>query len=118
MSNCDIIAGRLCQLIFITETKFDSDFYHGYHDYNCQDFKQKMNTFPFSLSEEAFLLDSLREVTKVWGRASGKASFNLSIEDGQANLHLGFQLGLPGDLHLPLPHHDPSPPKYKGSVRR
>ena len=74
------------------------------------------NTIPFSLSEEAFLLGSLREVTKVWARASGKASFNFSVQDGQAHLQLGFQLGLPGDPHIP-PCANPPPPRFKGSVR-
>ena len=71
---------------------------------------------PFSLSEEAFLLNSLREVTKVWASQSGKASFNFSVQDGQAHLQLGFQLGLPGDHHLPPS--EVSSPRYKGSVRK
>ena len=78
------------------------------------------NTTTFSLSEEAFLLSSLKEVTKVCARASGKASFNLSVQDGQAHLQLGFQLGLPGDDHLPPQphHHDLYPHRRKGSVRK
>ena len=75
------------------------------------------NTIQFSLSEEAFLLKSLNEVTKVWARASGKANFNLSVQDGQAHLQLGFQLGLPHNYHLPPPPR-PSAQRYKGSVRR
>ena len=74
------------------------------------------DTIHFNLSEEAFLLKSLNEVTKVWARASGKASFNLSVNDGQAQLQLGFQLGLPNDYHLPPPR--PATPRYKGSVRK
>ena len=54
----------------------------------------------FSLSEEAFLLRSLKEVVLVWTRGSGQASFNLTVEDGRANLQLGFQLGSPSDSHL------------------
>ena len=74
------------------------------------------NSIPFSLSEEAFLLNSLHEVTKVWARATGKATFNLSVQDGQAHLQLGFQLGMPGDPHLPP--HQPSKPRFKTSVRK
>ena len=59
-----------------------------------------MNKFTtFNLTEEAFLLDSLHEVVKVWSRGSGQASFNLDISDGAADLKLCFKLGLPGDLH-------------------
>ena len=75
-------------------------------------------TIPFSLSEEAFLLKSLREVTKVWARASGQANFNLSIQDGQAHLQLGFQLGLPGDPHIPPSSSPPPPSRFKSSVRK
>ena len=74
------------------------------------------NSSPFSLSEEAFLLNSLCEVTNVWASQSGQASFNFSVQDGQAHLQLGFQLGLPGDLHLP--YKEVSYPRYKGSVRK
>ena len=74
-------------------------------------------TIPFSLTEKAFILDSLREVSKVWARAFGKASFNLAIQDGKAHLQLGFQLGFPGDPHIPpCPNHPP--PRFKGSVRK
>ena len=58
-----------------------------------------MNTM-FSLSEEAFLLRSLKEVVLVWTRGSGQASFNLTVEDGRANLQLGLQLGSPSDNHI------------------
>jgi hypothetical protein len=47
----------------------------------------------FSRSEEAFLLRSLREVTMVWHRGTGQATYNLQIKDGQANLQLSFQQG-------------------------
>ena len=57
----------------------------------------------FSMSEEAFLLRSLREVTMVWHRGTGQATFNLQIKDGQANLQMSFQLGKPDDHHLPQP---------------
>ena len=75
-----------------------------------------MSFTPFSLSEEAFLLKSLSEVTKVWASATGKATFNFSVQDGQAHLQLGFQLGRPGNHHLP-----PQPPgsnKTKTSFRK
>ena len=54
----------------------------------------------------------------VLASASGKASFNLSVHDGKANLQLGFQLGLPGDLHLPHQNRQHVSPKFKGSVRK
>ena len=63
----------------------------------------------FSYSEEAFILSSLREVSKVWARGTGHATFNLNIVDGFANLQLGFTLGRPSDPHLREepgdPHH-------------
>ena len=52
-----------------------------------------------SLSEEAFLLCSLHEVLKIWSNGSGKASFNLDICDGSADLKLSFKLGAPSDIH-------------------
>ena len=55
----------------------------------------------FSISEEAFILRSLKEVVNVWARGSGQATFSLTVEDGMADLKLGFQLGLPTDVHLP-----------------
>ena len=57
----------------------------------------------FSLTEEAFLLNSLHEIVKIWASGSGKASFSLDVCDGKANLSLGFQLGHPCDQH-----YDPS----------
>ena len=41
--------------------------------------KNKSQTTYFSLSEEAFILSSLKEVTKVWARGTGLATFNLNI---------------------------------------
>ena len=55
------------------------------------------------MSEEDFLPRSLREVTMVWQRGNGQASFNLKIRDGQADLLLSFQLGKPEDHHQLLP---------------
>ena len=71
-----------------------------------------MNTM-FSLSEEAFLLSSLKEVVLVWTRGSGQASFNLSVKDGKADLQLGFQLGQPSDNHL-SPDQFELPPHHQG----
>ena len=63
----------------------------------------------FNLTEEAFILSSLKEVVHVWARGSGQATFNLNIVDGVADLQLGFRLGQPTDPHLPHeqcePHH-------------
>ena len=47
----------------------------------------------FSWTEEAFILSSLKEVTQVWARGTGSATFNLNIVDGVANLQLQFSLG-------------------------
>ena len=63
----------------------------------------------FNLSEEAFILSSLKEVVNVWARGSGQATFNLRIVDGFAELRLGFQLGSPTDLHLLREQVDPLP---------
>ena len=70
----------------------------------------------FNISEEAFLLRSLREVTMVWQRGTGHASYNLNIREGLADLKLSFQLGHPGDLHLPPPL--PHPRRAKGEKRK
>ena len=64
----------------------------------------------FSLTEEAFLLNSLHEIVKNWAAGSGKDSFRLDVSDGKANLSLGFQLGHPGEQHYDpgaQPHHLP-----------
>ena len=68
-----------------------------------------MNSYTtFSLTEEAFLLRSLKEVVNVWARGTGQASFNLNISNGSADLQLGFQLGLPTEPHLHTQHqHEP-----------
>ena len=68
----------------------------------------------FNLSEEAFLLSSLKEVVHVWARGKGHATFNLSIVDGIADLQLGFRLGSPTDPHLQEPPKKP-PVKRKKS---
>ena len=67
--------------------------------------KKKSQTTYFSLSEEAFVLSSLKEVAKVWAKGTGFAIFNLDIADGFANLQLGFSLGRPTDpnLHITSP---------------
>ena len=50
--------------------------------------KMKTSSCTFSLSEEAFLLNSIHEIIKIWARGSRKASFSLDVSDGQANLSL------------------------------
>ena len=64
-----------------------------------------MNTTNCSYSEEAFLLNSLHEVVKVWASGKGKADFNLRIENGSAELQLAFKLGRPTDVHVVPPQH-------------
>ena len=76
-----------------------------------------MDTTTSSMTEEAFLLRSLKEVVNVWAMGSGQASFSLNIINGKADLKLGFQLGLPTDIHLPNQYHVPVlqpniPPQY------
>ena len=91
----------------------------------------KTSSSTFNPTEEAFLLNSLHEIVKIWARGSGKASFSLEVSDGQANLSLGIQLGHPGDQHYDpgahLHHHhlhdqqqDVIKPKrrHKGPKRR
>ena len=91
----------------------------------------KTSSSTFSLTEEAFLLNSLHEIVKIWARGSGKASFSLDVSDGQANLSLGIQLGHPGDQHYDpgaqpchLPPHDQQQDvdqkkrRHKGPKRR
>ena len=58
-------------------------------------------------SEEAFLFNSLQEVAKVWKRGRGRASFNLNVSDGVAEVALTFTLGHPSDLHHSPPHVKP-----------
>ena len=65
----------------------------------------------FNVTEECFLLRSLREVVMVWKGGTGQASFNLSVKNGSADLQLGFQLGRAQDPHLHQPQH-------KGEKRR
>ena len=74
----------------------------------------KTNVSTFNLNKEAFLLASLKEVVNIWSRGTGHANFNLTIQDGVADLKLGFQLGRPTDPHVlnqqcdqvqPQPHH-------------
>ena len=77
----------------------------------------------FNLTEEAFILSSLKEVVKIWSRGSGQATFSLTINDGNADLQLGFRLGQPGDDHLPQEHvnleqypHHHEHPEHQGHV--
>ena len=66
----------------------------------------------FNLSEEAFILSSLKEVTQVWARGTGHATFNLNIVDGLANLQLGFSLGHPSEPHFHVKPCDITWPTY------
>ena len=52
-----------------------------------------MSTSNFSYSEEAFLLNSLNEMVKIWASGNGKADINLKIENGSSELQLVFKLG-------------------------
>ena len=54
-----------------------------------------LDTTNFLITEEAFILRSLKEVVNVWAMGSGQATFSLNIVNGTADLKLGFQLGLP-----------------------
>ena len=93
-----------------------------------------MNTTNCSYSEEAFLLNSLHEVVKVWASGNGKADFQLKIDNGTAELQLAFRLGHPNDVHVvppqnynhhQKPQHDlhrelqlPRQRRHKGANRR
>ena len=72
------------------------------------------NIINFSMTEEAFLLSSLKEVVKVWGMGTGHASFNFTVENGKGSLQLGFQLGLPHEVHVYPQGH----PRRKCPARR
>ena len=50
----------------------------------------------FSMTEEAFLLCTLKEVVNIWSGGSGQASINFVVQDGVASL----QLGRPDDPHI------------------
>ena len=77
-----------------------------------------MSEIPFSQSEEAFLLSCIHEVIKVWS-SQGQASFNLSVKDGHAAVHLGFRLGHPVHAHVPTQKSEsPQPYKYKSPSRK
>ena len=53
-----------------------------------------MNTTNFSYSEEAFLLNSLHEVVKVWASGKGKADFQLKIKMEQLSYSLPLGLDI------------------------
>ena len=76
-----------------------------------------MYEIPFSLSEEAFLLSCVQEVIKVWS-SHGQANLNLSVKDGHAAVHLGFQLGNPRDAHVLAQQPDQPQYKYKSPARK
>ena len=50
-----------------------------------------MNNSTFSYIEEVFLLGSLHEFVKVWARGIGQASFDLNIENGNAQWALSYE---------------------------
>jgi hypothetical protein len=92
-----------------------------FHQRSAQARPNIQSSTTFSLTEEAFLLRSLREVVNVWASGSGQATFNLNISNGSADLNLGFQLGLPTESHLNPQHHQHEPvfcPKTPMSNRR
>lgn len=71
-----------------------------------------------SITDEAFVLSSLKEFVKAWAFGS-HANFNLESIDGQARLKFEIQLRHPGDIH----HHVPPPPpplapRHKGPARQ
>ena len=55
----------------------------------------------FNQTEEAFFLNCVGEVMKVWASKSGQAKLNISVENGLVDLQLGFKLGQPENLHIP-----------------
>ena len=62
-----------------------------------------MTNMNYNYTEEAFLLSSLQEVVKIWGKGKGSSTFNLKVCDGVAELALSFSLGYPSDLHSSPP---------------
>ena len=72
----------------------------------------------YNQSEEAFLLTCVNEVIKVWS-SHGQATMYISVNEGQAVLHLGFQLGAPRDPHqLNAPVRQSPPRRYKSQAKR
>ena len=58
-----------------------------------------------SITEESFVLSTLKEFVKSWAFGS-QANFNIESRNSQPRLKLEVQIGHPGDLH----HHAPPPP--------
>ena len=50
----------------------------------------------------------------MWGMGTGHASFNFTVENGKGSLQLGFQLGLPHEVHVYPQGH----PRRKCPARR
>ena len=69
----------------------------------------------FSNTEEGFVLSSLNEFVKVWG-SGGQANLNLECKDGLACIKLKFDLGHPGQPHIPRPQY--LHPAYQTKPRR
>ena len=59
------------------------------------------------MTEEDFLLKSLKEAVNIWSKGNGEAKFDLAVKDGVAQLKFEFQLGLPSTPHPPLVHPHP-----------
>jgi hypothetical protein len=72
---------------------------------------------PFNQTEEAFFLNCVGEVVKIWSTKSGHAKMNILVENGMADIELSFKLGQPEDAHL-SPQPNQTPPKYKSPSRK
>ena len=80
-----------------------------------------MYNIMFNQTEEDFLLSCVQEVFKVWS-SQGKADLNISVNNGQAAVHLDFQLGGPNQLHARGQHKQEEayslPRNYKSPVKK
>ena len=80
-----------------------------------------MYNIMFNQTEEDFLLSCVQEIFKVWS-SQGKADLNISVNNGQAAVHLDFQLGGPNQLHARGQHKQEEayslPRKYKSPVKK
>ena len=78
-------------------------------------------------TEEAFVLATVKEFVKSWG-SGNQAHLSLECKNGDAWVHLAFQVGRPAAQHfdpqpVPIapPHlnlHPSAPTKHKGPSRR
>ena len=82
-----------------------------------------MNNFspsptPFCQTEEAFFLNCVSEVRKIWASKSGQAKLDIFVKNGIADLQLNFQLGPPENPHIPHhPYNNQNPHRYKTPAR-